>query len=147
MMEGDREFTLSARSKKIIRIFPVSWDRPELQGRQGSTKTREMLYLQFFNSSQWNPNSLAIALTLGPGDEYVRRQIYDAAMKTRSPFQPDPRGLSTKWPKLFWKEILPTADYDDLDFEGIQSRVQEEWSAFKSNELPLIKDLIDRVFL
>ena len=147
MMEGDREFTLDVSNKTFIRFVPVSWDRPELQVAQGYTKTGRLLLFEFFNSSQWNPNSLAIALTLGPGDENVRRQIYDAAMKTRSPFQPDPRGLSTKWPKLFWKEILPTADYDDLDFEGIQSRVQEEWSAFKSNELPLIKDLIDRVFL
>ena len=37
-------------------------------------------------------------------------------------------------------------DYDDLDFEGIQSRVQEAWSAFKSNELPLINNVIDQAF-
>jgi hypothetical protein len=46
---------------------------------------------------------------------------------------------------LFWKEILPTADYDDPDFERIQARLQEEWSAFKSNELPLIREVIDQV--
>ena len=145
MIETDPEFTLDAPSKKIISIFPVSWDRPEPQGGQGSTKTREILSLQFFNSSQFNPNSLAIGLTLRPGDENVRRQIYEAATKTGSPLKPDPKGLSKKWVNLFWKEILHPDDYDDLDFEGIQSRLQEAWSAFKSNEFPLIKDVIDQV--
>jgi len=58
----------------------------------------------------------------------------------------DERGLAAKWLRLFWKEIVSTADYDDLDLEAIQSRVQEAWSAFKSNELPLIKDVIDQAF-
>jgi hypothetical protein len=50
--------------------------------------------------------------------------------------------------RLFWKEILNAAVYDDLDldFEWIQARLQEEWSAFKSNELPLMINLIDQAF-
>ena len=59
---------------------------------------------------------------------------------------PNPRGLSNKWVGLLWKDILRPADYEDLDFEKIQSRVQEEWSTFKSNVLPLINDVIDQVF-
>ena len=146
MIETDPEFTLGAPSKKQILIFPVSWDRPELQGGQGSTNPREVLSLEFFNSSQFNPNSLAIGLTLGPGDENVRRQIYEGATKTGGPLKPDPKGLSRKWVNLFWKDILHPADYEDLNLEEIRSRVQEEWSTFKSNVLPLINDVIDQVF-
>ncbi len=105
-----------------------------------------MVCFSFWNSPRDKPNTLGLRLTLGEGDESVRRGIWEAATRAGSPFTPDPDGLSTKWPALFWKDILTTADYDDLDFEKVQSRVQEAWSAFKSNELPLISDLIDQVF-
>ena len=147
MIETDPEFTLDVSNKTFIRFLPVSWDRPELQVAQGYTRTGRLLLFEFFISSQWNPNSLRLRLTLGPGDENVRRQIYEAATKSGSPLEPDPRGLSTKWMKLLWKEILQPDDYDDLDFEEIQSRLKEEWSSFKSSELPLIRDVIERVFL
>ena len=142
MIRADRqEFIIDAASKSRIRFLPVSWDRSELHVGQGFTKTGRLLLFEFWN----NPNWLGFGLTLGPGDENVRRQIYEAATKAGSPFTLGPKGLSTKFVYLFSKEILPTADYDDPDFDKVQSRVQEAWSAFKSNELPLIKDVIDQV--
>lgn len=146
MINEDPAFTLDVSDKTWIRFHPVSWGRPELKVGQGWTKTRMIVLFQFANSSQWNPNSLGLDLHIGPGDENVRRQIYEAATKAGSPFTPSPNGLADKWVPLFWKEILPTADYDDPDFEKIQSRVQEAWSAFKSNELPLMINLIDQAF-
>ena len=145
IINEDPAFTLDVSDKTWIRFHPVSWGRPELKVGQGWTKTRMIVLFQFANSSQWNPNSLGLDLNIGPGDENVRRQIYEAATKAGSPFTPSPNGLSKKWVPLFWKEILPTADYDDPDFERIQARLQEEWSAFKSNELPLIREVIDQV--
>ncbi|MDP2948319.1 MAG: PD-(D/E)XK nuclease family protein [Chloroflexota bacterium] len=142
MIRADQEFTLDLSSKRVIRFLPVSWDRPELKVGQGFTKTGRLLLFQFWN----NPNWLGLGLMLGPGDENVRRQIYEAARKMGSPFTLGPKGSSTKFVWLFSKEILPTADYDDLDFEKIQARVQEAWSAFKSNELPLMINLIDQAF-
>lgn len=146
MIEVDPDVTPDESNKTMIRFRPVSWDRPEFQRGQGWTKTSMIALFEFFNSSQWNPNSLGLRLTLGPGDEDVRRQIWEAATKGGSPFWPDARGLSTGWPGLFWKEILSAADYYDLDLEAIQSRLQEAWSAFKSNELPRIKQVIDQLF-
>jgi len=147
MIEADPAFTLDVSHKAVIRFVPDSWkDRPKLQQAQGWTKTRRILLFEFFNSTSWYPNALALALTLGPGDENVRRQIYEAAEKTGSPFTPSPKGLHRTHQFLFWKEILQPADYDDSDFETIQARVQEAWSAFKSNELPRIEDVIDQVF-
>ena len=145
MIEADPAFTLDVSQKAVIRFVPDSWkDRPKLQQAQGWTKTRRILLFEFFNSTSWNANALALALTLGPGDENVRRQIYEAAEKTGSPFTPSPKGLQRRHQFLFWKEILQPADYDDSDFETIQARVQEAWSAFKSNELPLMINLIDQ---
>ncbi len=147
MIKADRaEFTLDVSNKTWIRFRPVSWDSSELQRGQGWTKTGMIVLFEFVNSSRWNPNSLGLSLHIGPGDENVRRQIYEAATKARSPFKPSPKGLSDKWVNLFWKEILPTADYEDIDFDKLRSRVQEAWSAFKSNELPLMKRTIDEVF-
>ena len=148
MIRADPDFTLDRSSKDFIRFLPKSWDRPELGGGKGWTRTGSMLLFEFFNSSRWNPNSLSLRLTLGPGDESVRRQIWDTATATKagSPLTPDRRRGFTKWAGLFWKEILSTADYDVLDLEAIQSRLQEAWSAFKSNELPLIKEVIDQIF-
>jgi hypothetical protein len=146
MIEADPDFTLDVSDKTWIRFYPVSWGRSELQ-RGAWDKSAMMVLFQFQNSSQWNPNSLGLGLWVGPGDENVRRQIYEAATKAGSPFTPNPKGLSDEWVGLFWKEILNAAVYDDLalDFERIQARLQEEWSAFKSNELPRIKEVIDQV--
>ena len=146
MIEADSDFTLDRSSKDFIRFHPVSWARPELQRSRGWTRTGMILLFEFWNSSRWNPNSLFLRLTLGPGDESVRRQIWEAATRAGSPFTLDERGLAAKWLGLFRKEILSGADYDDLDLETIQSRVQEAWSAFKSNELPRIREVIDQVF-
>jgi hypothetical protein len=143
MIRADRqEFIIDTASKSRIRFLPVSWDRSELHVGQGFTKSGRLLLFEFWN----NPNWLGFGLTLGPGDQDVRRQIYEAARKTGSPFTPPPKGVSTKYVYLFSKEILNAADYDDLDFEGIQSRLQEAWSAFKSNVLPLMINLIDQAF-
>jgi hypothetical protein len=147
MIEADPDFTLVRSIKEFIDFFPKLWDRPELQ-RGTWSKTAMMVLVQFMNSSQWNPSSLRFNLLVGPGDENVRRQIYEAATKAGSPFTPSPKFVSGKWVNLFWKEILNAAVYDDLDldFEWIQARLQEEWSAFKSNELPLMTNLIDQTF-
>ena len=146
MIEADPDFTLDRSSKDFIRFHPVSWARPELQRSRGWTRTGMILLFEFWNSSRWNPNSLGLKLTLGPGDESVRRQIYEVTTQAGRPFTLGTRGLAEKWLKVFSKEILSSADYDDLDLEAIQSRLQEAWSAFKSDELPLIKDVIDQVF-
>jgi len=147
MIRADPAFDLDVCQKAVIRFVPGPWkDRPELQQAQGWTRTGRILLFEFFNSASWVTNGLALALTLGPGDEDVRRRIYEAAEKIGSPFTPSPTGLRKKHQFLFWKEILSTADYDDSDFETIQARLQEEWSAFKSNELPLMINLIDQAF-
>ena len=143
MIRADRqEFIIDAASESRIRFLPVSWDRSELHVGQGFTKTGRLLLFEFWN----NPNWLGFGLTLGPGDENVRRQIYEAATKAGSPFTLGTKGLAEKWLKVFSKEILSSADYDDLDLEAIQSRLQEAWSAFKSDELPRIREVIDQAF-
>jgi len=146
MIEADPDFTLDRSSKDFIRFHPVSWARPELQRSRGWTRTGMILLFEFWNSSRWNPNSLGLKLTLGPGDEGVRRQIYEVTTQAGRPFTLGTKGLAEKWLKVFSKEILSSADYDDLDLEAIQSRLQEAWSAFKSDELPRIREVIDQAF-
>lgn len=145
MIEADSEFTLDGSNKSFIRFHPASWGRPELKVGRGWTRSGMILLFEFWNSSQWNPDSLALRLTLGPGDEDVRRRIYEAAAEAGSPFIEDHRGLSTRYLKLFWKDLLSTADYQDADLETLQSRVQDAWSGFKSSELPRIREVIDQV--
>ena len=145
MIGADPDLTLDASTKTFIRFRPVSWDRPELRRGQGWTKSGMMVLFEFDNSPSWKPNALGLGLWIGPGDEKVRRQIYEAATRAGSPFTPNPKGLSVKWVSLFWKDILSPTDYGHLDLEAIQSRLQEAWSAFKSNELPFMNDAIDQV--
>jgi hypothetical protein len=109
-----------------------------------------MVVFSLWNSTRQKPNVLGLRLTLQQGDESARRRIWEAATKAGSPFAPDPGGLSTDWPALFWKDILSTAEWeeyqDSLDVERLRSRLQEAWSAFKSNELPRIEEVIDQAF-
>jgi hypothetical protein len=147
MIGADPAFALDVSQKAVVRFVPDSWkDSPELQQSRGWTKTGRILLFEFFNSVSWHANALALALTLGPGDEGVRRRIYEAAEKTGSPFRASPKGLHRRHQLLFWKEVLSTAEYDELDLEAIQSRLREAWSEFKSEDLPPIKEAIDQLF-
>jgi hypothetical protein len=135
-------FVSDVSNKTRIRFLPRSWDRDELKVGQDWTPTGRLLLLEFCNET----NSLGLALTLGQGDQGIRRQIYDAARMAGDPFTPPQEELPNKWVVLFWKEILGPADYDTLDFERIRSRVREAWEALESNELPLLENAIDQVF-
>ncbi len=152
MIKADPAFTLDVSStKSVIRFYPTSWgDRPELQRAVKWRGTSMGILFSLWNSITQKPNMLGLRLTLGPADESVKRRIWEAATRAGSPFTPDPEGLSTDWPTLFWKDILSTAEWEDLedslDFERLRSRLQEAWSAFKSNELPRIKEVIDQAF-
>ncbi len=145
MIKADPDFTGARSSKEWINFLPQSWDRPEVKGTDWTGKA---LLFQFVNSTRWNPNSLFLRLTLAPGDEDMRRQIWEAATKAGSPFTEDERGLSSKYLRLFWKEVLGTGEWgeyeDSLDFERLRSRLHETWSEFKSNDLPRIKEVIDQ---
>ena len=154
MIKADpTEFTLDVSNKTWIRFRPVSWDRPELQrGDKRRIKTSMMVLFSFWNSTPQKPNMLGLRLALGKGDESVRRQIWEAARRAGSPFTVDPAAAlpTDDWTDLFWKDILNTAEWeeyeDSLDYESLRSRLQEAWSAFKSNELPRIKEVIEQAF-
>ena len=154
MIKADpTEFTLDVSNKTWIRFRPVSWDRPELQrGDKRRIKTSMMVLFSFWNSTPQKPNMLGLRLALGKGDESVRRQIWEAAGRAGSPFTVGPEAAlpTDDWTDLFWKDILNTAEWeeyeDSLDYESLRSRLQEAWSAFKSNELPRIKEVIEQAF-
>lgn len=153
IIKADSALTLDGSTDKShIRFFPTSWDKPELRRADNTSryKTNMMVNFSFLNSVREKPNMLRLRLTLRQGDEDVRRRLWDAAVGAGSPFTPDPEGLPSDWPALFWKDIIGTAEWEDLedslDFERIQLRLQEVWSALKSNELPRMIEVIDRLF-
>ena len=156
IIKADPTLTLDpSTDKSHIRFYPTSWGRPELQ-RRDKRRVKMMVLFSLWNSTREKPNMLGLRLALDPeiGDEGVRRRIWEAATRAGSPFTPDPKslstelGLPTKWPTLFWKDIVSTAEWeeyeDSLDFESLRSRLQEAWLAFKSNEVPRIKEVIDQ---
>jgi hypothetical protein len=145
MIEADPDFLLDHSSKDWIRFLPNSWKgKADLQKGQGWTRSGMILLFQFVNSSRFNPNSLAVNLCLGPGESDVRQKICDAALSASSPFDADAKGVSRKWVRLLWQDRLAAPDYDDLDLETALSRIEEAWQNFKSNDLPLVMDVIDR---
>ena len=84
---ADPRLILDQSAKDLIRFVPVSWERPELCVAEGWTKSKRLLLFEFFNSSRWNPSSLAIALTLGPGDEMVETLSIRGGREGRRPLQ------------------------------------------------------------
>ena len=145
MIQADPELTLDgSSSKSFIRFYPTSWGRPEL--RWGKVWAgADTICFSFWNSSPSKPNMLGLRLSL---DETVSHRILEAATRAGSLFTPTT--ATDGRTDLLWKEILSTAEWeeyeDSLDFERLRSRLQEAWSALKSNELTRIREVIDQVF-
>ncbi len=141
IIEAEEAFTLDGASKQYTRFLPISWDTQKLRRGEGWTPSRRMLMLQFIN----RPNSLTLTAHLGPGDQDVRREVFEVVQTAGAPFRPSTKTLTAKWLQLYDKPFLKPADYDDPDTERLVSRITQLWEEFKAGDLVTIRESLEGV--
>jgi hypothetical protein len=100
-----------------------------------------VLLFEFFNF----PKNLSLVLDVGPGDiESVHRSLYEMSQKNLHIF--NKTKLKDKWMFIYRKDILEGLDYEVTDSEELKEKVQAAWENFLSRDLPVIRELITKVF-
>ena len=124
----------------MIRFAPKEWDNLEFQKTcQGWTKTNRILLFQFWNI----PDYLGLGLVVGPGDEKIKQEIYQAIKELNIPGINQKSKIKEKgWSELFAVPILSASDYEDGDLEEVKKKIKFFFENFLSNDLQLMRKAI-----
>jgi hypothetical protein len=130
-------------TKGSVRFCPQSWDGiPALRRGQGWTASNRLLLFEFKNS----PDLLRLYLTIGPGDQEVRRALFEAG-RARPEFRGAPKTLYPRWTMLWSRAFLNKKDYQDTDPEDLLEKVRQEWSRFVEHDLPALTQAVEQINL
>lgn len=145
MIDSEEDFILDMSSKQYIRFLPKEWDTKKLKRGDGRwTSSRRMLMLQFQNK----PDSLMLTVHLGPGDEAVRREVFDIALNAGAPFKLSQKMLAQVWQQLYQQVILTKSDYEEGELsstERMMARVKKAWADFKAGDLVTIQESLEEI--
>jgi hypothetical protein len=138
LIKSDPDLELDAPSKAYIRFAPLSWTSPHLRTGTASTKSGRIVLFYFENL----PESLALILEIGPGDDHVRSRIWEAARNNTSGVFRAPNTLSPSWCRIFRLPFLSRQDYQSDDLDSMEAKIQERMSRFKATQFPQIDEVI-----
>ena len=124
-------------SKSYIRFVPKEWDVPLLMEGEGWTSSNRMLIFQWLNY----PDSLKFILSIGPGPENIRKNLYEMA-KQNPPLKPT-SAFGSKWNTIYHRTWLPPKDYKEADIDGMIAEMQKKWNQFLENDLPVIRKVVN----
>jgi hypothetical protein len=116
------------------RFIPAAWDREALRGGKGWTQSRRILLFEFVN----RPDSLQLALCLGPGPVERRSPLYELAAANQPPFRLAHQGLQPKWNWLYFRQFLTPEQIGESTDAELEQEVRRHWADFLSNDLPAI---------
>ncbi|RRR74473.1 MAG: hypothetical protein EI684_07035 [Candidatus Viridilinea halotolerans] len=120
------------------RFLPSDWDRAALRGGKGWTKSKRILLFEFVN----HPDSLRLALCIGPGPQERRHPIYELAAAHEPPFNRTHQGLHPKYHWLFWRQILTSEQIVASTDAELEQEIRRHWAEFLHNDLPAIDTLL-----
>lgn len=136
IISEDPDFEFDASSgKSYVNFFPRSWTSPQLRqaGAEGW-----ILKLMFQNRQ----DSLTLHLEILPGDTAVRSRIHEVARA--SPIFKAPAKLSPQFCRIFKRDFLQSADYDQ-SLEWLEDQIKLKMQAFKKNDFAQIDKVIQGI--
>lgn len=107
--------------------------RAQLLGWQAGERILDFEFSNHFNV-------LEIRLRILPGDEVLRRAIYEFAQSHPDVFRPH-RRLIAHTP-IFKRTIVPTKELEGADLESLRGRIERSWGDFLQKDLPRISEAL-----
>lgn len=140
LIKQNDELKLDDCSKTAIRFAVGKWDSaPKLLEGEGYTSTGRILLFSFHNE----PTKLSLHLYIGPGPNGTRENIHKIAFESKTLFNKAGGKLRTKWKTIYKNDFLKAKDYEDVDKEELQKKIENQWNKFITKDLPAIKEVID----
>ena len=132
------KLTPVASSKSYIRFAPVQWGAmaPLLTGT-GWPPSKHIVAFEFANAS----NYVRLRLTIGPGPQVTRQQLFDLAVHHQPPFKPSSQTLYPLWTAIYSRTILTAKDYGAGD-EELRAEIHKHWTKFLEDDFPAIVDAV-----
>ena len=125
-------------TKGEIRFAVKQWDEvPKLL--EAYRRSKRMLFFDFHNE----PTKLSLHLYIGPGPNETRENIHKIAVESKTLFNKAGGKIGTKWKTIYKNDFLKAKDYEDVDKEELQKKIENRWNKFITKDLPAIKESID----
>jgi thiamine phosphate synthase YjbQ (UPF0047 family) len=138
------DLSLDHSTKSYIRFSVADWDRFAAQragAGEGWVDSGRVLVFEFDNRS----DQLSLKLIIGPGPQPVRKGIHEA-LKARSDLFDQVGGSTYTQFKTVYKTLLLTSrDYEESDWEMLESKVRQRWQQFLDGDLPEIRRAVDKI--
>jgi len=123
-------------SKLYPRFACTDWEIPDLKNGSGWTTSGRMLLFEFNNKK----DQLTLNLYIGPGPEETRQKLLNMALSDEGIFKPASRTLNAKWNSIFSRKFLSSNDYEDIQENQLEQKIELQWKDFVGKELPLIRE-------
>lgn len=138
LIEEIPNLILDSSSKTYIRFSTEKLD--ELLGKKGSgwTSTKRLLLFEVQNRN----HKVELKLIIGPGDEDLRKQIYEVAKENQNIFKP--RKYSPQYTQIFTKEILPNHFDENPNFENLYEQIHKNFEKIVEQDLVKIQDALNK---
>ncbi len=138
IIDNDTDLILDKSSKTYIRFIPKNLDFIRKDG-SGWTNTKRILLFQIQNRE----SGVFLNLYIGPGDDNLRKKIFDIASSRKSIFKYVVDKLSAKWTTLYRKPLIKADKYETMDNEELKSFFEEKFQQLKEKEIAnIVKELL-----
>lgn len=127
-------------SKSYIRFVAGSWEGfQNFTSQISEPPTERIIFFVFRN----NPTSLQLSLIVGPGDAVLREKLFKGALAKPQLFRTSSNKLYPKWTTIWSQAVLTKSDIEKMDIDQLKAKTEKEWSAFSSNKLAPLIEVID----
>lgn len=121
---------------------PQKWDSVALlSGRQGGSG---LLRFVFHNQPRGGSGELILFLETSPGDESVRRKLFEMGQKNEKLFNDLIDPDTNDNPKLYRRTFLDSKFFEEATDEVREEEIRKHWTEFLEEDLPRIEAALER---
>jgi len=124
--------------KTSIRFSTRAIDQKVPKISEGWLRSKRLLAYEIYNYD----DRLAIRLYIAPGDDNVRKELFDFFTRKTALFNLAKGSLHKKYHCVFQKEFLGRIDFKDREFPELAEIIDKKWKDFTEKQLPKIDDYI-----
>jgi hypothetical protein len=125
------DLILDTSSKQLVRFGHADWEG--LPRGAGWTRSGRLVLFEFGSY----PESLNLALYVGPGPAEARQRLINLATTRQPPYRVSKRRTAEnqKWKLIYSSPFLRQEDYENAALAEIEARIWERWEQFVNQDL------------
>lgn len=140
LISANPNLILDNSGKNEIKFTTKELDAVIPKKGEGWTPTKRMLLLYFGN----NKERLDLRVYIGPGDQEIRKKLYNIATSNHDLFKLSQKVLSEKWLSIYQKIFLNEKDYEEPDFEKMKIKINKIFNEFMETDFKkILKCILD----